>query len=289
MKVEKVGIEIEGAFKKRFDDTEIHHDGSLTLPPEVKEWSPKGHLGEVCTGDGGILFEDMEKWVRAHYPDASNASCGIHIHVSFGKNLEEGFARCSQPGFYAHFLKEMNEWGKKKLPIDAEGASEFWKRLKGENEYCKLAFVPTVQARRSHKNGNPQLPVKNGGDRYCHLNFRLHWGTIEARLLPTFKDPDLTVSALKKIVDIFNTWLALPWGEKKERFRLSLKEARMVPPKKKVVEPSLQEMEDIWSKKLQALNQKEATKAYYTTFGPVMQQKMKKPTLSPYGSFFSNY
>lgn len=264
MKVKKVGVEIEGAFKRRFEDTEIHHDGSLTVPPEVKEWVPKNrHLGEVITGPGGIDPGEVEPWIRAHYPDATNASCGIHVHVSFDKN-EEGFARCSHPKFYSYFLQEMEAWGKKKFGEEKEEA--FWKRLRGANEYCKTAFIPTIQSKRVGKNGNPQLDVKKGGDRYCHLNFgyQLH-GTIEARLLPTFTSVDLAVSGVQRIVDIFGEWISKPWGTEVERLTISLKEGRKP---REVKEPTLDQLEEMWRERM-----KRAT--------PPKKALPKKSTLAP--------
>lgn len=220
MQVKKVGIEIEGAFKKRFEDVEIIHDGSICtkLPEGVgKKW----HLGEVVSEP--LPPEGVEGWIMAHYPDAMNALCGLHVHVSFDEN-ERGVMLCSYGRFYKFFLEEMEKWGHSEvLPPE----HEFWTRLSGKNEYCKKAFIPSIQARRRGKEGTPHLPVKGGGDRYCQLNFsyKLH-GTIEARLLPTFEDVGVAISGVQHIIGIFNEWVARPREEDVKRLLVTIKEGR---------------------------------------------------------------
>lgn len=235
--VKRAGIEIEGAFKKRFDDLEIIHDGSLCKPPppELLKWKPRGHLGEVITGEGGIALEDVEPWMRAHYPDTANDKCGLHVHMSFGNENLECFARCSHPKFYASFLKKMEAWGKRMKLSDAGQEGQFWERLYGKNEYCKKAFIPNVQIKRTNKqvgHATPQLPVKQGGDRYCHLFFGLGiHGTIEARLLPTFKDVNVSVSGVKEILEIFDSWVRKPLPTEVAKLIITVKESR---PRKRV-------------------------------------------------------
>lgn len=203
MKVQKVGIELEGAFKKRFNDRDIHLDGSVTCPKGVKDWKER-HLGEVSSP--ALEVDKVEPWVREHYPDAVNASCGLHVHVSFGDDKDKAFERLSTRKFYKFFLEEMEKWGNEEgFPKD----HDFWARLNGKNEYCKKAFVPSIQSKRRNKTGTPQLAVTKGGDRYCQLNFCYTlYGTVEARLLPGFPDVEVALRGIKKIIWIFDTFLS---------------------------------------------------------------------------------
>lgn len=233
MKVVKVGIELEGAFKKRFKDREIHLDGSVTCPKGVKEWKER-HLGEVSSP--ALDVEKVEAWVREHYPDAVNASCGLHVHVSFGEDKDKAFERLSTRKFYKFFLEEMEKWGKSEgFPPE----HDFWARLHGKNEYCKKAFVPSIQAKRRNKTGTPQLGVTKGGDRYCQLNFCYTlYGTVEARLLPGFPDVEVALRGISKIIGIFDAFLGETLTPEVSRMVIAIKgrprkvEMPKPPPKK---------------------------------------------------------
>jgi hypothetical protein len=295
MRVEKVGIEIEGAFKKTFDDgTDIHHDGSLCteLPPGLKEWSPRGHLGEVTSLP--LPPGEVEKWILEHYPDSANHLCGLHVHVSFGEENARGVMFCSHPGFYPFFLKEMEKWGQREnLPKD----SQFWPRLQGKNTYCKKAFIPSVQVRRTGKefgNSHPQRPVKQGGDRYCQLNFcwGLH-GTIEARLLPTFPSAKTAVSGVKKVIGIFDEWLKSPPELRVAKMVVSLKEGVRVeaPREEEKKEEKLREQEALRLKKeirarLLEKRKKKLAPGMFTGFGAGSMPIQNN--LSFYESFYNS-
>lgn len=132
------------------------------------------------------------------YPDESDQSCGMHVHMSF-ENLMDVSLLCT-PAFFTYFKTRWTAWGDKmNIYGKANNRGEFWKRLNGDNDYCRVnANTP---------NGNITRM-----DRYHQLNFSA-WSehkTIECRLLPMFRKSSLAVSAVKELVDIVEDFLADP-------------------------------------------------------------------------------
>jgi hypothetical protein len=75
---------------------------------------------------------------------------------------------------------------------------DFWKRLRGENTFCKKAFVPDAQVWHKTKEGQ----------RYCGLNYAYsRYKTVELRLLPMFKDYKLSVGAVEAFIQFTNEFL----------------------------------------------------------------------------------
>lgn len=180
--INKVGIEIEGGWPH-------------TPNGYIKDQSLSGLAspvrGEVPSPP--LLMSEVEKWVKMYCPIEVNQTCGLHIHVSF-KNLASYLCVMEQD-FYDLFLIRMDEWGKKeKLPA----AHQFWYRLKGNNHFCKRAFNPAAQVHTKTK----------GDHRYTHLNYcyDMH-GTIECRLFPGFKEPELIISAVNALVSCYEEYL----------------------------------------------------------------------------------
>lgn len=181
--IKKIGIEFEGGWQESPDG--LKADGSVSGIEAPFE-------GEVASPV--LAPQAWLAWAQRLYPDEVNTSCGLHVHVSF-KNTRS-YSRLMDPDFYAKFLAFWHEWGTRR---SINEGSAFWKRLSGENSYCKNLFRPDEQARQRTK----------GPERYCHINFcyGLH-KTVEFRLLPMFHKKHLAMDAITSLLDFIEAYLA---------------------------------------------------------------------------------
>jgi hypothetical protein len=133
--------------------------------------------------------------VTALYPDGTSPKCGMHVHVSF-KHWSDATMLVSDD-FMVYFRERMKAWGTAR---SIHRTSEFWKRLNGENQYCRIN-PPVTESRRGS--------IIGGSDKYCQINYGSYsqYQTIEFRLLPMFQLAKLGVSAIEEIVDIVETYL----------------------------------------------------------------------------------
>lgn len=179
------GVEIEGGWRGHPNASTIRsclsHDGSLERLD-----SPYGEL--VSTPYR--CWHQLESWLADVWPTQTNSSCGYHIHV--GSLLEKEKTRLCQPGFFELFYKRLEEWGEQ-YPCRNR---LFWSRLRGENYYCRREFYPLEQMRGLHS-------------RYTGINFAA-WskhGTIEFRVLPTFKQVKTALAASAVVRGVVEEWL----------------------------------------------------------------------------------
>ena len=194
----KIGIEVEGFW--RADDWQ-----------SVKEAAAQWHMGGC--GDGSLNCDDIDADVTAHefqtrpgslgeaisqlvavYPHYTNASAGMHVHVSF-QPADVTALTCTE--FFEFFAARWEAWGR------TNGVKgEFWKRLRGENQYCRKPDVAQMWPRH----------IGNAADmgRYNQLNFSAYseHRTVECRLLPMFRDARLGVLAIEELIAIYEDWLS---------------------------------------------------------------------------------
>lgn len=195
----KIGIEVEGFW--RVDDFRT-----------VKDAAAQWHMGSC--GDGSLNGDDIEADVTSHefqtrpgslgeaisqllavYPHFTNASAGMHVHVSFQPGDVTALT-CNE--FFEFFAARWEAWGRTN---GVQG--EFWKRLRGENQYCRKPSYDLMWGR--NRSGN----VADMG-RYNQLNFSA-WSehrTVECRLLPMFRDARLGVLAVEELIAIYEDWLS---------------------------------------------------------------------------------
>ena len=195
----KVGIEIEGlwndlrAVRNRADEAGLTGctDGSVNtnLDSTASPYEFQTHPGS--------LREAVSQLV-SFYPDETNASCGMHVHVSF--NVSTDATLLASQEFYDYFRARWIAWGRREH-VWGEGTEAaaarglFWARLYGQNDFCRI--------NRSSERHFLTM------DRYHQLNFSA-WNehrTIECRLLPMFKSASLGVSAVQELLSIFEDYL----------------------------------------------------------------------------------
>lgn len=185
-RIAAIGVEIEGGWDRDIS-ANIYYDGSVEVDSDRKS-------GEICSPPLRQLRQ-AESWIAANYPDHTNSTCGLHVHISLKKNLD--YSKLMSEEFYAYFLEGIKFWAEAEEIIPS---SPFWSRLAGANSYCKKIFCPDAQIVRTDKSSV----------RYAHLNycFALH-GTLECRLFPAWKNAKIAVSCLRAYIHIVEFWLAL--------------------------------------------------------------------------------
>lgn len=188
----KIGVEIEGRWldwdnldeRRRRDglggysDPSVRNSATGATPYELQ--TVPGNLRQAC------------QQLVDFYPDETDFSCGMHVHVSFHAC---DVTLLNNKHFFQYFRARMKAWGER---MNLSPTSQFFRRLNGDNDYC-------------FQNG--ELPHSiNNGDRYMQLNFT-SWsehGTVECRLLPMFRRASLGVSAIQELIDIYETYLHSP-------------------------------------------------------------------------------
>lgn len=190
---DKIGVEVEGRFlrlnemKVKADslDATYSGDGSIYESPD------SGAAGYEFKTKPGNLRETIEQ-VIALFPDETDSSCGMHVHMSFPQDC---LTLLNTKAFFEFFWKRWEAWG---TTMNLAPNGEFFKRLRGDNDYC----MPNEDVRVTMHNG----------ERYEQLNFNAWTGhkTLECRLLPMFRRSSLAVAAIQELVAIYEDFLADP-------------------------------------------------------------------------------
>lgn len=190
---DKIGIEVEGRFndlrgmKRKADELSATYSGDGSIHSSY-ETSAEPYEFKTRPGSLRVALEQLV----AFFPDETDRSCGMHVHMSFPQDC---LTLLQTEAFYAFFKTRWEQWGAR-MGLDRN--SEFFKRLRGENDYC-----------------NPNHDVlynMTTCDRYSQLNFSSWQGhkTLECRLLPMFRRSSLAVAAVQELVAIYEDFLAAP-------------------------------------------------------------------------------
>ena len=152
------------------------------------ECESNNEVGEVASNK--LKVNKVKDFILDNYPNEVNSSCGLHIHLSF-KNGKKDYNVISSEKFYNYFLFEIENWA---LNRKINEGSRFWKRLKG-CQYAKREF-------------NADIQIKEGSDRYTHINYCYSkHKTVEIRLGTMFDNKEISVEYVHKVIQIFNDYL----------------------------------------------------------------------------------
>ena len=181
------GVELEGGWDEwpENDRIDIGSDGS------VRADAP--HVGEIRTAP--LPPGQMLRLVPEIYPDEVNKTCGLHLHMSFRSLVSYG-ALCEDE-FWPFLSGRLEVWGERaniKNP-------EFWARLRGENNYCSNSCKGPYRRQQTRA-------TDRGDVRYAPVNYC--WGlhkTVEVRVLPMFKRPEVAVTALRQVLNATDEWI----------------------------------------------------------------------------------
>jgi hypothetical protein len=187
--IHKVGVEIEGGWNSGNlpppEPGSAHSDGSVSF-------SESGITSREYVSHPTENLIELDQWMRRVYPPHTNSTCGLHVHVSLKNPIN--YARIIDRRFQEFFLEEMAAWGKRRTTN-----KHFFSRLAGENKFCKKEWKPEMQIKATSK---------GTGERWTQWNFC--WGlhkTAECRMLPTFKDVNIAVDGVTRIVKCVEDYL----------------------------------------------------------------------------------
>ncbi len=206
-RVKQVGVELEGGWNEGNKPKNLYGDGSVSVSAH--------HEGECCNEP--MTLEDAKKWTIKNYPDISNSTCGMHIHLSFTNRL--AYMQLLEQKFYTKvFLPQATQFG---TDNSVNQGSAFWQRLSGKNDMCRKGFHGSQQVKITEKYGSKI--------RYYHLNYcwNLH-NTLECRLFPVFKkrdsknQPILALKAIDFFYNLCNNYLTSLKPEKRNMQTISV-------------------------------------------------------------------
>lgn len=200
-KVYKVGIELEGGWTTVPNGTEIIRDGSVAFNSmEQGQWNLH-HVGELPSPPKPLTddIHGWKAWLRSYYPTYVNASCGMHVHMSF-KNAFL-YQRLMDPRYQLTIISYVTKWAR------AQGLGNdhpLWPRLRGESPFCQHIFAADEQAQM----GSKDYSRERRGHRYTVIHYpHKRLGTVECRLLPMMANSTLAERAIQEVIDITNGFL----------------------------------------------------------------------------------
>jgi hypothetical protein len=211
------GVEIEGGWKDTSKVLPIFKsDGSVRVPNYLSyyddvfyrgEWddltpemqhAPKikskgaAYSGEVASPKLKNKKE-IKNFIAKNYPDNTDWSCGLHIHISFDSLIK--YAGIMTKSFHEQFMSMMNKFGDKYGYSDTETEYNFWARFKGDNSYCQKSFAP--------------LPFQAA--KYTMMNFsafKHDRRTFECRAFPAFASKEVAYKAIESYLNLVDSYLA---------------------------------------------------------------------------------
>ena len=153
-------------------------------------------VGEIASPK--LKVNEIKEWILNNYCDQHNASCGLHIHLSF-VNDKKSYQVISTKRFYDHFMQQIRQWS---IERNINDNSRFIKRLNGvkyslDEYHADQQIISECDTRYTHLN-------------YCYNKFtdnNSEFGTVEIRIGTVFDDPDLSVEYVHKVIQIFNEYL----------------------------------------------------------------------------------
>ena len=193
----RVGVELEGGWKKVPQGVQLAHDGSVKVEAVDKLGTPvKLALGELPSPV--LEVTNLETWMNKYYPSHVNDTCGLHVHMSFRTALT--YQRLMVGEFPKTVIAEFQKWAlDEKLP----NTHPIWPRLRGESEFCQHVFYASEQAIKVGKDYDRH----RRGHRYSVINYCYSKGTMECRLLPMMDTPEQGIRAVKHLLSITGAFL----------------------------------------------------------------------------------
>lgn len=178
----------------------------LTIPvtPPAPRDAPELAVGEYPSEP--LEVTKFPTWMQAYYPSHVNATCGLHVHMSF-KSAKD-YQRLMIPEYQASIIAYVGLWAKGER---LEKSHPIWDRLSGNSGYCVHEFWPDEQAMKVDKDHDR----RRYGHRYTAINYpHLRNGTIECRLLPMMEKADQAVRAVQTVLNITNACLVATYKDR---------------------------------------------------------------------------
>lgn len=189
--IDKIGLEIEGRYSDICAACESARNKGV-------DWTPDGSIMYTRTGAAmefrtvpGKLSQALRQ-LSEFYPDETDSSCGLHVHVSFKSPTH--ITQLHTREFLEYFDRRWREWGRER---GFGPFSQFMRRLEGHNDFCRSNLADFTETQ-------DMLDVR----RYKQLNFT-SWHahkTVECRLLPMFRETKHAIAAVSFLIEIYEDW-----------------------------------------------------------------------------------
>lgn len=185
--VSRLGIELEGLFhpdkaRVKIPDGKWKGDGSLRTSPEFPNLITRELVSVPLPN-----WDEFNKWVWTHFNDATNESCGTHIHMSVNNGLYMTLMAEENGALLEHTKRKFEAFlDNPPVSMLPKTLTRLKSRMEGGSEYALW-----------DSSGVGQLT--SGGNRYTVYNFCAYrkFRTMEFRLLPGFEKPqELTTCVL---------------------------------------------------------------------------------------------
>lgn len=217
---DKIGIEIEGRFVDLARVRRAAEAEGLSSADDCSISRSNSATAREFRTVPGNLHAALKQLVK-YYPDESDRSCGMHVHVSFKD--PSYITQLAHPKFFEYFREQFKLWGQ---ALAIPPRHQFWARLQGRNTYC------------GH---NIDVTDILNDDRYRQINFS-SWTrhkTVECRMLPMFREGAWAVGAVQKLIEIYETWLNKEYYAQVAPLDVRHEQAIDVTPKREVAELDL--------------------------------------------------
>lgn len=208
-RVALIGVELEGGWDnlpKGLRREDFVRDGSLDA---LQRKIPTTFVNELPSPP--LEMDAMIAWMRAHWPQHVDETCGMHVHLSFKTAL--AYSKVVREEYPGTILKYIRQWAEQE---QVDKSNPLWDRLEGKSQYCQHQFFGDDQIRNTRKDHDK---VRRG-HRYTVINYC--WGrnmpTAECRLLPMFSDVEQGIRAMQQVVEITNKFLAATAKRERGRF-----------------------------------------------------------------------
>lgn len=205
-RIDKLGVELEGAWNKIPVGSRLEHDGSVAPHKNTTDRENFPNVGEIVSKP--MAPAGVGAWIKKNYPGMVNDTCGLHVHMSFPDiNF---YSRLMEPEYQDTIIHYLTLWAKKE---GLEDKHPIWPRLRGESEYCARKHWPDKQAQSKRK----IYDRRTEGNRYTIVNYCYQQHeTIEIRVLPMMKDAEQAIRAVQQVVNVTNACIvALTEKEKR--------------------------------------------------------------------------
>lgn len=225
-RIERIGIELEGAWLEKHPPLPVVRDGSVEIPPpkqkrmpsfstqtEMNDWTLKERvrlakvtpvdIGEITTGNNGIpnTEEAIDQFLFPNYPQVVNATCGLHVHMS---TTQMNYQRLMDPDLTKVMVEGLKKWAEREeLPQD----HPLWPRLnQPDHRHCAHTYCGDEQVKQTGKDFNSRGKPHS---RYTAINYCFgQHKTVEVRLLSMFDTPEQAKRAILEVIKITNRFLS---------------------------------------------------------------------------------
>jgi hypothetical protein len=203
-RVTKIGVELEGGWIKLPVGAKLERDSSV-----FNDAPPAGHkAGELPLGP--MQVAQLGSSMRKYYPQAVDATCGMHVHMSF-ETLFQYNLLADSPVYQETVMEYLLRWAKEEGFKDAH---HIWPRLKGQSIYAQKKYWPQEQMQRQQKDHDKE----RYGHRYTAIHYCWNrYGTVECRILPMMETVEQGIRATRRVIDITNAYLILADRSKARR------------------------------------------------------------------------